>query len=109
MRRLIYLRGIIYLNTLESTDNIIILSALNADYIDITKQSRKLIIIDGGEQIINDQLVDAINSDRGVNGYLIMCRKTFGFDISPNYYGKLVCTDKNKISLEYSYNVRGWY
>ena len=79
---------------LYNADNIVLLK--NNNIAEIYKANRKLIIIDRGE----------INSD-GANRYLIMTRKSFGFDVSPNHYATLI-RENNTLKLNYKFSVRGW-
>lgn len=89
-----------------NTDNILIITSSNLD--EIVKSSGKLIIIDKGERVLTDDIIDIINADRGINRYIIMVRKSLGIAVSPNYYGKLVRKNDKRIELEYSYNIAGW-
>lgn len=89
---------------LYNADNIVLLK--NNNIAEIYKANRKLIIIDRGERIITDNIVSKINSD-GANRYLIMIRKSFGFDVSPNHYATLI-RENNTLKLNYKFSVRGW-
>ena len=89
-----------------NTDNILIVNKYNRDM--IFNAVGKLIIIDRGERLITDKIVDFVNSNRGKNRFLIFMRKAVGFSISPNYHGRLV-RNGNQISIQYIFNVPGWF
>ena len=89
---------------LYNADNVLLINSNNRA--EIYKANRKLIIIDKGERIITDSIVSKINSDR-INRYLIMTRKSFGFDVSPNHYATLI-RENNTLKLDYKFSVRGW-
>lgn len=59
-----------------NADNIFIVSKDNKDKLSL--QKGKLIIIDRAELILDEQMVEIINADRGYNRYLIFLRKTYG-------------------------------
>ena len=56
-----------------NADNIFIVSKDNKDKLSL--QKGKLIIIDRAELILDEQMVEIINADRGYNRYLIFLRK----------------------------------
>ena len=70
-----------------NADNIFIVSKDNKDKLSL--QKGKLIIIDRAELILDEQMVEIINADRGDNRYLIFLRKPMGIELSPNYFGTL--------------------
>ena len=57
--------------------------------------------------ILDEQMVEIINADRGDNRYLIFLRKPMGIELSPNYFGTL-CKKDGELQLEYECYVRGW-
>lgn len=59
-----------------NADNIFIVSKDNKDKLSL--QKGKLIIIDRAELILDEQMVEIINADRGYNRYLIFLRKPYG-------------------------------
>ena len=89
---------------LYNADNVLLINSNNRA--EIYKANRRLIIIDKGERIITDSIVSKINSDR-INRYLIMTRKSFGIDVSPNHYATLI-RENNTLKLDYKFSVRGW-
>ena len=88
-----------------NADNIFIVSKDNKDKLSL--QKGKLIIIDRAELILDEQMVEIINADRGDNRYLIFLRKPMGIELSPNYLGTL-CKKDGELQLEYECYVRGW-
>ena len=88
-----------------NADNIFIVSKDNKDKLSL--QKGKLIIIDRAELILDEQMVEIINADRGYNRYLIFLRKPMGIELSPNYFGTL-CKKDGELQLEYECYVRGW-
>ena len=87
-------------------NNIIIASKDNKDK--INKQKKKLIIIDRAEFLLDTELIENINRDRGTNRYLIFGRKPMGIELSPNHFATL-CNKDGVIKLEYAYDEKGWY
>lgn len=87
------------------SDNIFILNEDNKDK--IIDQDGKLIIIDRAELMLDSNLVDFINRDRGKNRYLIFLRKPIGIELSPNHFAELI-NNNGEISLQYEYDVKGW-
>ena len=81
-----------------NADNIFIVSKDNKDKLSL--QKGKLIIIDRAELILDEQMVEIINADRGYNRYLIFLRKPMGIELSPNYFGTL-CKKDGELQLEY--------
>lgn len=90
-----------------SIDNIFILTSHNKDEYILGKVKQKLIIIDRGDLMIDEEMAELINDDFNTNRYLIFARKPLGIDISPNHFGKLVNHD-GIIELEYDFDVKGW-
>ena len=88
-----------------NADNIFIVSKDNKDKLSL--QKGKLIIIDRAELILDEQMVEIINADRGDNRYLIFLRKPMGIELSPNYFGTL-CKKDGELQLEYECYIRGW-
>lgn len=89
-----------------STDNIIILDKYNKN--SIFNETGKLIIIDRGEVLVDQKIVDFVNGDMERNRFLIFMREAVGFSISPNYHGRLVQEGK-EIKIHYRYNIPGWF
>lgn len=75
---------------------------------DLVKQSNKLVIIDRAERQLTSELIEHINSDRGFNHYLIFLRKPIGICLSPNYFAHFKM-QQDVVTLEYQYNVEGWF
>lgn len=67
----------------------------------------KLIIIDNGDILLNEGIVEYIAGDYN-NQYIIIARQPFDFGVSPNYYAEIQEKD-NKFYLEYFDNAKGWY
>lgn len=86
-------------------ENVFILNRLNI--YELQHQTNKLIIIDRGDLIINDDIKEFINT-KDNNNYLIFARSVLGIDASPNYYAEL-CLKDNVVHLEYSFSERGWF
>ena len=84
--------------------NIFILNADNKEK--LSKQSKKLIVIDRGEIQIDDEIRDFINRDRK-NRYLLFLRQPKGINLSPNYFADME-QRKGSIVLNYRYNEQGW-
>lgn len=79
----------------------------NVDILNILRnKSGKLIVIDNGDILLNDNVVEHIVFDMK-NQYLIFCREDFAFHITPNYYGEFV-NKNNCITLRYFYSEEGW-
>ncbi len=87
-----------------SADNIFIASKKDVDK--VFEQSKKLIIIDRAEFILNQQLVTFINQDR-INRYLIFSRKPIGLAVSPNYFATLY-NNNGCLQLNYEFDEVGW-
>ncbi len=66
-----------------------------------------LIIIDRGDLILTDELVDFICRDKK-NSYLIFARTTLPLGLSPNYYGEFI-TEGDRIILKYMFSEVGWF
>lgn len=75
---------------------------------DISKISNSLIIIDRCDLILSSDIVNFIVADRS-NHYLLFSRTALPLGISPNYYGELVCSDTNTISISYKYSEVSWF
>lgn len=67
---------------------------------------KKLIVIDRADVIITPDVGQIINSDFGINRYLIFARTFIGVEISPNYYATVVRTGK-ELTLKYMFSVKG--
>lgn len=89
-----------------AASNIILINEQNIR--NIKDYENKLIIIDRGDIIINEEVTDVINSDFGTNRYLVFVRKYVGIELSPNYYANMV-NDKKTLRLNYLFNVKGWF
>lgn len=81
---------------------------INSPDIDISGLQRKLIVIDRGDLILQDSLIDKIRTDRN-NSYLIFARMTLPLGLSPNYYGEFKVSDGNVISIAYLFSEVGWF
>ena len=87
-----------------NTDNIFVVNRYNKDK--LKEQKGKFIIIDRAEMLLDDNDVNTINSDRGLNRYLIFCRKALGIEVSPNHYANIVKNNKS-LELYYPLTIRG--
>lgn len=86
--------------------NIVLIDKNNVNEIGTFK--KKLIVIDRADVIITPDVGQIINSDFGINRYLIFARTFIGVEISPNYYATVVRTGK-ELTLKYMFSVKGWF
>lgn len=90
-----------------NADNIVVLSD-NINTEALKKLKNKLIIIDRFEQNLNSQdIIEYINNDKN-NKYLIITREAPGIEITPNHVAELQYKN-NEFTLNYRFNVKGWY
>lgn len=80
----------------------------NSSYIDLSGLQDKLIVIDRGDLVLPDTLIDRIRSDK-YNSYLIFARVTLPLGLSPNYYGEFKVSEDNVISIAYMFSEVGWF
>ena len=85
----------------------------NSDIDKIKTISGELIIIDNADRIINGRkdIIDYINNDES-NQYIIIGRDFRGFQVMPNYIGKISESKENGmtvLSIDYDHSKNGWW
>jgi len=81
----------------------------SSDIDDIVNKKNRLFVIDQADVLLqgSPDIVEHIALDVD-NEYVIMCRSSFDFDVSPNHYATIV--EANGVfTLNYRFNVKGWY
>jgi len=87
----------------------VILMDHGSDIQDIVGKKGKLFVVDNADFLLENatDIVEHIATDYD-NNYLIICRRAYDFDASPNHYATIVETD-GLFTLDYRFNVAGWY
>lgn len=88
-------------------DNIFILNEDNKYRLINGEIKCMLVIIDRGDILLDENIVDFINRDFNTNRYLIFIRKPVGLEITPNHSATFI-NENNVIRLHYDFSVKGW-
>ena len=80
-----------------------------SDTSSIIGKTGKIFIIDNADILFrkHPEVVEHIALDRD-NQYVIMCRRVYDLDVSPNHYA-VVAENDNIFTLQYQSSVEGWY
>ena len=86
----------------DKYSNIIMMNQ-ESDIRDILGKQGKLFIIDNADVLFKDvaDIIEHIASDRD-NNYLIMCRRSYDFDISPNHFA-IITENSGVFTLHYRF------
>jgi len=91
----------------EKYSNIVLLNH-TSDIRDIVGKEGKLFVIDNADLLLEDapDMVGHIAADYP-NEYLIICRRAYDFDASPNHYATIKEV-RGVFTLNYQFDVEGW-
>lgn len=87
-------------NNNKVVDNIFVLSEDNKYRLLNGEIKHMLVIIDRGDIVLDEKIVEFINRDFNTNRYLIFIRKPVGLEITPNHSATFV-NKNNVIGLHY--------
>jgi len=92
----------------EKYANVILLN-YSSEINDIAGKTGKLFVIDNADILLYDMpnIVEHIALDYD-NQYVIISRRPYNFGMSPNHYATII-ESNNRFTLNYEFNVEGWY